>query len=166
MSNRSLSRLLSKPRWPTRWRAGANRAWRGFDCLQRYRDDPTRFVLGGGLSGRSDAQAQHRQTRPLRGLAGHGGVRDGRAAHEREVHTGRTGPTKRMTMGFEFATAGRVIFGGGTSCQAGALARKVGKRALVVTGRRGGARRIFCWRRCGRTGVRSAVFAVAGEPKY
>ncbi len=68
-----------------------------------------------------------------------------------------------MTVGFEFATAGRVIFGGGTSCQAGALARKVGKRALVVTGREAG-RAQFLLEALRANGVRSAVFAVAGEP--
>jgi alcohol dehydrogenase class IV len=36
---------------------------------------------------------------------------------------------------FEFATARRIIFGPGTSRQAGGLARKAGRRALVVTGR-------------------------------
>jgi alcohol dehydrogenase class IV len=36
---------------------------------------------------------------------------------------------------FEFATARRVIFGPGISRQAGGLARKAGRRALVVTGR-------------------------------
>ena len=36
---------------------------------------------------------------------------------------------------FEFATAGRVVFGAGTHQEAGKLAAELGKRALLVTGR-------------------------------
>ena len=39
-------------------------------------------------------------------------------------------------MRFEFATAGRIIFGAGTVRQVGAAAAEMGKRAFVVTGRR------------------------------
>jgi len=38
-------------------------------------------------------------------------------------------------MKFEFATAARIIFGAGTFCETGALAKDNGHRALVVTGR-------------------------------
>ena len=38
-------------------------------------------------------------------------------------------------MRFEFATANRIIFGPGTAREAGRLARELGRRALVVTGR-------------------------------
>lgn len=37
-------------------------------------------------------------------------------------------------MRFEFATAGRIVFGSGTLTEAGAAARGLGRRALVVTG--------------------------------
>jgi hypothetical protein len=64
---------------------------------------------------------------------------------------------------FEFATARRVIFGPGTSRQAGALARKAGRRALVVTGR-DSARAQFLLDSLRENGVSAVVFAVAGEP--
>jgi alcohol dehydrogenase class IV len=38
-------------------------------------------------------------------------------------------------MRFEFATAGRIIFGAGTLSEVGPIAAGAGKRALVVTGR-------------------------------
>ena len=37
-------------------------------------------------------------------------------------------------MRFEFASAARIIFGPGTVAQIGALARELGRRALVTTG--------------------------------
>jgi alcohol dehydrogenase class IV len=66
-------------------------------------------------------------------------------------------------MGFEFATAQRVLFGSGTSRQAGRLARKAGTRALVVTGR-DTARAQFLLDSLRDNGVDSAIFPVAGEP--
>ena len=39
-------------------------------------------------------------------------------------------------MQFDFATAGRIIFGRGTAKTIPELARSLGKRALFVTGRR------------------------------
>jgi alcohol dehydrogenase class IV len=66
-------------------------------------------------------------------------------------------------MRFEFATAQRVLFGGGTSRQAGVLARKAGTRALVVTGR-DTARAQFLLDSLRENGVSAAVFPVAGEP--
>jgi len=38
-------------------------------------------------------------------------------------------------MRFEFATAPRILFGAGTLREVGAIARTMGRRALVVTGR-------------------------------
>jgi alcohol dehydrogenase class IV len=64
---------------------------------------------------------------------------------------------------FEFATARRVIFGPGTSRQAGALARKAGRRALVVTGR-DSSRAQFLLDSVRENSVNAVVFAVAGEP--
>jgi alcohol dehydrogenase class IV len=66
-------------------------------------------------------------------------------------------------MRFEFATARRVVFGPGTSRQAGELARKAGKRALVVTGRDTG-RAQFLLGSLRENGVGAALFPVAGEP--
>ncbi len=64
---------------------------------------------------------------------------------------------------FEFATAGRVIAGRGALAAAGAAARALGRRALIVTGRspeRGGA----LARHLAAAGVSSATFSVEGEP--
>jgi hypothetical protein len=40
-----------------------------------------------------------------------------------------------ITMGFEFATATRVIFGHGAAKEAGSIGGKMGRRAFMVTGR-------------------------------
>jgi alcohol dehydrogenase class IV len=66
-------------------------------------------------------------------------------------------------MRFEFATAGRVLFGPGTFQEAGPLACGLGARALVVTGRtveRAG--RLFAALEA--HGVGRVAFPVAGEP--
>ena len=66
-------------------------------------------------------------------------------------------------MNFEFATAGRILFGRGTSRQIPALARSLGRRALVVLGGSGRGREALT-RGLGEAGVRSVVFHVSGEP--
>lgn len=66
-------------------------------------------------------------------------------------------------MKFEFATAGRILFGEGRLAEAGALARELGGRALVVTGSRS-ERAQPLLELLDRAGVASATFAVAGEP--
>ncbi|MBI1842764.1 MAG: iron-containing alcohol dehydrogenase [Verrucomicrobia bacterium] len=43
--------------------------------------------------------------------------------------------TGEKLLSFEFATAGRIFFGGGVIKEAGPLARQLGSRALVVTGK-------------------------------
>jgi len=54
--------------------------------------------------------------------------------------------------GFEFATAGRIVFGSGSFAQLGAIAAGYGSRPLLVTGKR-------------RTdGIAGNAFRVAGEP--
>ncbi len=67
-------------------------------------------------------------------------------------------------MRFEFATATKIIFGAGTLCEAGAIAKEFGNRALVVTGRdpkrAGSLLKILR-----ETGVSAAAFSVAGEPE-
>ncbi|MFQ3663029.1 MAG: iron-containing alcohol dehydrogenase [Chloroflexaceae bacterium] len=66
-------------------------------------------------------------------------------------------------MRFEFATAGRIIFGAGALREAGALAAALGRRALVV----GGAnpdRLAPLLETLRATGVALVTFAVAGEP--
>jgi alcohol dehydrogenase class IV len=64
---------------------------------------------------------------------------------------------------FEFATATRILFGPGTLDELGPLARSLGRRALVVTGRapeRASAAR----ERLAAASVEEVTFAVAGEP--
>ena len=66
-------------------------------------------------------------------------------------------------MGFEFATASRILFGRGALRQAGAIGRELGRRALVVTGR-SAARAEGLIAALRRGGIECATFAVAGEP--
>jgi alcohol dehydrogenase class IV len=64
---------------------------------------------------------------------------------------------------FEFATAGRILFGDGRLAEVGALARELGSRALVVTGanpQRGQA----LYDLLGAAGVTVQTFSVGGEP--
>ena len=55
-------------------------------------------------------------------------------------------------MRFEFATAGRIVFGEGSFGQAASAAAALGKRALVVTGA------------TARHALAGVPFAIAGEP--
>jgi alcohol dehydrogenase class IV len=67
-------------------------------------------------------------------------------------------------MKFEFATAGRIVFGAGTISQVGAIAAGFGRRALVVTGRDPGrAERLLA--NLESAGVSAVPFPVAGEPE-
>lgn len=66
-------------------------------------------------------------------------------------------------MTFEFATAGRILFGRGSSRQVPALARGFGRRALVVLGGSGRGGEALT-QGLGDAGVRSLVFNVSGEP--
>lgn len=66
-------------------------------------------------------------------------------------------------MRFEFATAGRIIFGAGTLAEAGPLAASFGRRALVVTGR-SLDRALPLVDRLNAAGVGAGVFEVHGEP--
>ena len=68
-----------------------------------------------------------------------------------------------VTPRFEFATAGRIIFGAGTLREAGPLAREFGQRALVVTGR-DPRRADLLIESLRRAGVEVATFPVSGEP--
>src|SRR5260370_34678645 len=64
---------------------------------------------------------------------------------------------------FEFATAGRIIFGAGKVREAGQLAKGLGHRALVVTGRdMRRAEPLLAGLSESKLG--SSVFSVAGEP--
>ncbi len=66
-------------------------------------------------------------------------------------------------MAFEFATAGRIIFGRGVMTQLGPLAAELGKSALIVTGKsEERARRAA--ELLGESGVTSTVVHVAAEP--
>ncbi|NDJ60337.1 MAG: iron-containing alcohol dehydrogenase [Chloroflexi bacterium] len=67
-------------------------------------------------------------------------------------------------MRFEFATATRIIFGGGTLAEVGDLAAALGRRALVVTGSRPErAARVFAALEAAE--VTHVTYAVGGEPK-
>lgn len=67
-------------------------------------------------------------------------------------------------MSFEFATATRIIFGSGTLSQISGVARDLGKRALIVTGR-DPARALPLVQRLDESGITSATFSVKGEPQ-
>ena len=66
-------------------------------------------------------------------------------------------------MRFEFATAGRILFGPGTLSEAGRAAAELGRHALVVTGRdpRRAERLLVL---LGQAGVATACFRIAHEP--
>ena len=66
-------------------------------------------------------------------------------------------------MNFEFAAPQRVLFGPGTLKQAGHLARELGRRALVVTGR-DPARAAPLLRMLEAQGIFTTVFSIPGEP--
>jgi len=66
-------------------------------------------------------------------------------------------------MRFDFATAGRILFGAGSIREAGPLAKSLGARALLVTGTHPGrAARLL--EGLHSAGVAVCTFAVAGEP--
>ena len=66
-------------------------------------------------------------------------------------------------MRFEFATAARIVFGSGVLRELGGLAREMGTRALLVTGR--GTDRAERVQSClSAGGVSATVFACGGEP--
>ena len=69
-------------------------------------------------------------------------------------------------MNFEFATATRIVFGAGKLDEAGALARSLGRRALLVIGKSAGAvQRVEpLLGALTEAGVEYATFSVAGEP--
>lgn len=63
---------------------------------------------------------------------------------------------------FEFATAGRILFGEGRAGELGAIARDLGRRALLVQGSSARAGKILEDLR--REGIGTVNFRVAGEP--
>jgi alcohol dehydrogenase class IV len=67
---------------------------------------------------------------------------------------------------FEFATAGRVVFGPGKLKEVGALAHPLGRRALVVIGKSAGAvQRVEpMFGALTEVGIEYATFSVVGEP--
>ena len=66
-------------------------------------------------------------------------------------------------MKFEFATAGRIIFGSGTANQIGSLANGLGHCAMIVTGKTIHASD-FIFQDLDAHGLRSTRFRVAKEP--
>jgi alcohol dehydrogenase class IV len=69
----------------------------------------------------------------------------------------------RAAVQFEFATAGRIVFGPGTVSQVPVLAAGFGRRALLVNGRMNKAAQPLV-DALAAAGVMSATFAVGGEP--
>lgn len=68
-----------------------------------------------------------------------------------------------MTARFEFASAGRIIFGAGAIKELGPAAKTLGHRALIVTGRN--ARHAdFVLTQITDAGLSGSVFSVSGEP--
>ena len=66
-------------------------------------------------------------------------------------------------MRFEFATAQRIIFGIGVLAEAGPLAKELGRRPLVVTGR-DGSRSQGLLELLSAHGLKPSIFSLAGEP--
>lgn len=66
-------------------------------------------------------------------------------------------------MTFEFATAGRILFGTGTSQQIPSLAKDLGRRAFVVLGRAKRGREVLTTG-LEEVGVGSVFFSMSGEP--
>lgn len=66
-------------------------------------------------------------------------------------------------MRFDFATAGRILFGAGRLREAGTLAKSLGNRALVVTGSHPG-RAAPLLEQLHEAGVAVCTFPIAGEP--
>ena len=66
-------------------------------------------------------------------------------------------------MRFEFATAGRIVFGPGTASGLGPLARAIGRRAFVVTGK-DKIRHASVINDLEGAGLRCTLFGVAAEP--
>ena len=64
---------------------------------------------------------------------------------------------------FEFATAGRIVFGPGTIAELGPLARAIGRRAFVVTGK-DKIRHAGAIGDLEGAGLCCTLFGVAGEP--
>lgn len=67
-------------------------------------------------------------------------------------------------MNFEFATAGRIVFGWGAFDQVPALAKSLGRTALLVLGREGRHGEATA-AKLAAAGVRAVPFRVDGEPK-
>ena len=68
-----------------------------------------------------------------------------------------------MSEAFEFATAGRIIFGAGRLDEVGAVAREFGRRVLMVTGSNS-SRAAPVSERLIKSGCEVESIAVAGEP--
>jgi alcohol dehydrogenase class IV len=69
-----------------------------------------------------------------------------------------------LVVRFEFATAGRIVFGAGAVADLGKLAQEFGRRALLVTGA-SPARSTRVQQLLSASNITSTPFQVAGEPK-
>jgi alcohol dehydrogenase class IV len=67
-------------------------------------------------------------------------------------------------MRFEFATATRIVFGAGTIQEAGHLAKELGKRGLVVTGR-DASRAAPLLKALAAENITASTFSFSGEPE-
>src|SRR5438093_9256926 len=65
-----------------------------------------------------------------------------------------------MSLRFEFATAGRIIFGAGTLKEAGPIISASGSKALIVTGRKSSRAAPLI----GLLTIPHTTFAISGEP--
>ena len=70
---------------------------------------------------------------------------------------------KKGSLEFEFATAGRIIFGVGSFERTAELAAKIGTNAFILTGSSGRHTGELS-RRLGSAGLRTAVSHISGEP--
>ena len=131
-----------------------------FDVLQQQ-DDPTRFLLV-EVYRSAEAPAAHKQTAHYRRVGRGRGRHDGGAAVQREVRQGL--PRRGAPMTFEFATAGRILFGRGNV----AAGPRPGPGPRPPCPRGPGGLRTGDARRgpqgLGDADVRAVVFNVGGEP--
>ena len=130
-----------------------------FDVLQQH-DDPTKFLLV-EICPHARRPRRSQGNSPLQDVGADGGRHDGRAAVQRQVQ--QSLPSRRVTMKFEFATAGRIVFGPGCSRQLPDLAKSLGTKALLVLGRSGRGQQALI-ADLAQAGVRSVPFHVEGEP--
>ena len=131
-----------------------------FDVL-RQQDDPAKFTLY-EIYRKPEDLAAHKETPHYAQWAEKAGAMPGCSAIQREIR--RRFLQRRTMMNFEFATAGRIIFGWGSFAQTATLAKGLGGRPLLVLGRSGRHGEPLS-ASLEEQGIRSVSFHVDGEPK-